>query len=86
MKKIVSVIKPFIMQQNVFVYENGNKIDVINSTLDDIEDNFLNLIDKYNIEQIELIGPKNYSKGIKKKFQEKELSKYNKNSVNIKLF
>ena len=85
MKKIVSVIKPFTVQQNVFVYEDGNKIEVISTPLNDIQNTMVEIADKYNINEIELIGSKKYSKGIENKIKEIEMTKYNENKLNIKL-
>ena len=85
MKKIVSVIKPFVVNQNVFVYEDGNKIDVISANLEDIENSLIEIAEKYNVIDIELIGSKNYSKGIKNKIETAEMTKYNTNKLNIKL-
>lgn len=85
MKKIVSVIKPFIVNQNIFVYEDGNKIDALSAPLNSIQDILIETANKYNITEIELIGSKKYSKGIENKIKETEMSKYNQNKINIKL-
>ena len=85
MKKIVSVIKPFTMQQNIFVYEDGNKIDALTANLDNIQEILLDTAMKYNANEIQLVGAKNYSKGIKNKIEELEISKYNENKIIIDL-
>lgn len=85
MKKIVSVIKPFTISQNIFVYEDGNKILNFDSPLGDLQNNLLEIAKKYRIEEIDLIGSKKYCGGIKKQIQEKELSKYNENKLVINL-
>lgn len=85
MKKIVALIRPFDLEQAVYVFENGNKIDMITSPLDDINNSIFQLIDKYSLDEIELIGPKSYAKGIKNKFEEEELSKYNENKIKISI-
>lgn len=85
MKKIVSVIKPFIINQNIFVYEDGNKIDVLSVPLNDIQNILINTATKYEISDIELIGSKKYLNGIINKIQEEEVKQYNKNKLNIKI-
>ncbi len=85
MKKIVSVIKPFVINQNVFVYEDGNKIDVISVPLDNIQDVLINTATKYEITDIELIGSKKYLNGIVNKIKETEMSQYNEHKLNINI-
>ena len=85
MKKIVSVIKPFVINQNVFVYEDGNKIDVISVPLDNIQDILINTATKYEITDIELIGSKKYLNGIVNKIKETEMSQYNEHKLNINI-
>ena len=85
MKKIVSVIKPFTYNQNVFVYENGNKIETTITNLDNLSNTLFELIDKYNTNEINLIGNLKFSKGIKEKIENAEMTKYNDNKINIEL-
>lgn len=85
MKKIVSVIKPFILNQNVFVYEDGNKIDILSVPLNEIETVLVNTATKYEVLDIELIGSKKYINGIVNKIQEIEMTQYNENKLNIKV-
>lgn len=83
--KIVSVIKPFVMQQNIFVYENGNKIDSIKSTIDDIQDIIIDIATKYETNSVELIGAKSYLEGIKNRIETAEMTKYNEHKLNIQI-
>ena len=85
MKKIVSVIKPFVINQNVFVYEDGNKIDVLFSPLEEIQNLIVNTATQYEITDVELIGSKKYLNGIANKIKEVELTKYNENKLNINI-
>ena len=85
MKKIVSVIKPFIMNQNVFVYEDGNKVDVLSVPLNDIQDILVETATKYEVTDIELIGSKKYLNGIVNKIKETEMSQYNEHKLNINI-
>ena len=83
MKKIVSVIKPFVVNQNVFVYEDGNKIDVLSVPLNDIQNILVNTATQYEVTDIELIGSKKYLNGIVNKIKETEMSQYNEHKLNI---
>ena len=83
MRKIVSVIKPFIVNQNVFVYEDGNKIDVVSVPLNNIQDILVNTAIQYEVTDIELIGSKKYLNGIVNKIKETEISQYNEHKLNI---
>lgn len=85
MKKIVCVLRPFTMAQNIFVYEDGNKIEVTTSTLDKINDALVELVQKHSINEIELVGSKMYAKGIQNKIEKAELTKYNTNNISIKI-
>lgn len=85
MKKIVSVIKPFTYNQNVFVYEDGNKIETTITNLDNLSNTLFELIDKYNTNEINLVGNLKFSKGIKEKIENAEMTKYNDNKINIEL-
>ena len=83
MKKIVSVIKPFVVNQNVFVYEDGNKIDVLSVPLNDIQNILVNTAIQYEVTDIELIGSKKYLNRIVNKIKETEMSQYNEHKLNI---
>jgi hypothetical protein len=85
MKKIVSVIKPFVVNQNVFVYEDGNKIDVLSVPLNDIQNILVNTATQYEVTDIELIGSKKYLNGIVNKIKETEMSQYNEHKLNINI-
>ena len=85
MKKIVSVIKPFVVNQNVFVYEDGNKIDVLSVPLNNIQDILVETAIKYEVTDIELVGSKKYLNGIVNKVKETEMSQYNEHKLNINI-
>ena len=85
MKKIVSVIKPFVVNQNVFVYEDGNKIDIVSVPLNDIQNVLVNTATQYEVTDIELIGSKKYLNGIVNKIKETEMSQYNEHKLNINI-
>lgn len=83
-KKIIGLLQPFDLKQNIYVYENGNKIEIIETKVDNFTSEMLQLINKYKIEDIELAGPKKYTKGIGTKIQEEYIKNYSNNNLNIK--
>ena len=84
MKKIIGIIHPFDLYQTFYVYEDGNKLDIVKTKLDNIPETIFNLSQTYNIYEIDLSGAKQFSKKIIKEIQEKELIKYNQNKLIIK--
>lgn len=85
MKKIVSVIKPFVIDQNIFVYEDGNKIDAVISSVDNLPETILQLTKQYELNNVELAGPVSYLKGLQKQIQELEMDTYETNNIEIKI-
>lgn len=85
MKKIVGIIRPFDVSQKFYVYEDGNKIDAIDVSINAMNKALFELIDKYDVHQIDLSGPKQYIKGLSNSFKEEELLKYNVNSTEINI-
>lgn len=85
MKKLVSVIKPFIVNQNIFVYEDGNKIDVLSVPLNEIEKVLVDTATQYEAHEVELLGSKKYLNGIVNKIREIENSRYKENKLSIKI-
>ena len=83
MKKIVTMLQPFTINQNIIVYENGNKIDLIEVNMDNINEAILNLVEKYNIKQIDFVGAKQYAKGIGNQLEKNELVKFGKSELEI---
>ena len=83
-KKIIGLLQPFDLKQNIYVYEDGNKIEIIETKIDNFTSEMLQLINKYKIEDIELAGPKKYTKGIGTKVQEEYIKNYSNNNLNIK--
>lgn len=85
MRKIVGIIKPFDMKQDLYVYEDGNKLEITETKMDGIYNTIFALVDKYNITQINLLGAKQYNKGLVKKIKEEEMKKYNTNKLIINI-
>ena len=84
MKKIVGVIRPFTVTQNLFVYNDEECLESLTINLDDIPKVITSLASNYEVNDILLVGSKKFSEGIKNNIQ-KEYNKYNSNILNIKL-
>ena len=85
MKKIIAMIRPFDLDQILMVYEDGNKIDMINSKLENLNDNIFALMEKYNVYQLDLTGPKKYVKGLKNQIDKDFVTKYSDKKIEINI-
>ena len=85
MKKIVTVIKPFTLKQNVYVYEDNDVIDVTQVNLKELENLIIEKANEYEVNDVALIGARKFSAGIKDKIQKAEMDKYNYNKLNIEI-
>ena len=54
MKKIIGVIRPFQLEQSIMVYEDGNKIDILQSTLEDLGNSIYSLSKKHDVTRVDL--------------------------------
>ena len=82
-KKIICRLQPFLMEQDIYVYQDGNKLDATKVKSQDLVDTIINLADKYKIKDVDFSGPAQYSRGIGNQLQEASLVKYNqKFSIN----
>lgn len=86
MKKAVVMIQAFTLEQDIIIYEDGNKIDAISvANVDMVVPQLMTYTQKYSdIEQIVFIGAKHYNKIYGNKFQESEMKEYGINKIEIK--
>ena len=83
MKKIIGIIQPFDIYQTFYVYEDGNKLEIIQTKINDIPKTVLELSAVYDVKQVNLVGAVHFSKGLEKKIKEEELNQYKKNDLII---
>lgn len=76
MKKIIGMIRPFELNQTLMVYEDGNKIDLCQTTITDLSGTMLSLMDKHQTYQADLVGPKKFIIGLKNEIKEAAMLKY----------
>lgn len=86
MDKVLLInIKPFTFTQIISIFEDGNEVETMAVPMNKIEEEILILTKHNDISEVNLIGPKVYTKGIQKKIEKAELKTYNKNILDIKL-
>lgn len=86
MGKILLInMKPFTFSQTVSIFEDSREVETMVVPMSKIEEEVLILAKHNNISEINIAGPKVYTKGIQKKIEKAELKTYNKNLLNIKL-
>ena len=60
MVNIVVSYRPFTLVQEIFVYDNGVCVELLQAPIDKIPDIISGLQSRYNIEQINLCGNQDY--------------------------
>jgi hypothetical protein len=87
MKKIVARFFPLEPKQVIYAYEDGNKIDMltVSTETEKINQALDNLIQKYEIDEIVLFGPVQFSRGIGERFKTYELAKYGAKAKDINI-
>ena len=85
MKKIIGMVRPFDMQQSLMVYEDGNKIDICQTTLDNLNNDLFMLMDKHQVYRLDFVGPKKFLQGLSEQIQEKAKTKYQNNQIEINI-
>lgn len=85
MKKIISIIRPFCVNQECYLYENGVKIKNFTIPLSDFKETIMNYVEKESVTKLELLGSLLYLQGVKKQLEEFEMTKYQKNRLKIEI-
>lgn len=83
MKKITVIIQPFDMKQQLFVYEDGNQIGTNSCKIDNLPEVILTMTQDYDTQEVGLVGPKHFLKGLKKKIETEEMTRFSQNKLNI---
>lgn len=85
MKKIIGIDRPFDMIKQFIVYEDGQEIGVCAASPEDRIEVLFELIKKYDVQQVDLVGPKTYLKGIKEQIETTNVSKYEFKNLEINI-
>lgn len=85
MRKIVTIVKTFSFTHPVYVYEDENVIFQTVATVNTFDQVLYDLSKEYETSEVEMYGATIYTKGLKNKIEKAELTKYNKQTLNITL-
>ena len=83
--KIVGIIKPFDLTQRIYVFNEGDNIETVSTTLEDFNNVIFSLCNKYNITNIDLAGAKKFNNQIKENLIKENITKYNINNLSINI-
>lgn len=72
MTKIVGIIRPNGYKQQFFVYQDGNKIQEFDLFLNEFDNTIKHYLAQFDATQVDLIGPKQYTKGLIKNISKEE--------------
>lgn len=84
MNKIIGMIEPFQQIQILYIYQDNIKVDAVKTTMDDLVEDIIPLIKKYDVTEIDFRGPKKFSKKFGDEIKNSMLSRYNNSSIEIK--
>lgn len=84
MKKIIGIIHPFDNLQTLYVYQDGNKLDFKQVTIDEIPETIFSLSQNYDVYQVNLSGAQSFSQKLAKEIQKEEATKYRRSKLTIK--
>ena len=83
MKKIVTMLQPFLINQTVIVYEDGNKISSASIKTTDFANEVCKMAKTFAVQEVNLGGAKQYAHGIGKQIQEMAATQYNLEDLKI---
>ena len=83
MEKIVCSIKPFALNQMIYVYNENGLVEGVPASINDLAETIFALANKYNANRVDLTGPKMFLQGLSKKIKKEEFVKYNNNNLDI---
>lgn len=85
MKRIIGIFKPFAPYQRIVVYDGNDKLEEMSVTFKDVPNTVFGFIEKYDLKQVDLSGPKQFIRGLKQDFEKEEMKKYNKSFIEFKI-
>lgn len=84
-RKIIGMIEPFSLRQTFYVYEDGNKIASAEPKIEEINETVFSFMQEYDVNELNLLGPKQYNRGLSKKLKQEELNKFGLNKLEINI-
>ncbi len=84
--KLASYIRPFDVNQKIYVLNDRFETEELRLVkLEDFPNAVMELINIYNVNELELHGNENFCAKLQRDIQKEELDKYNKNNLKILL-
>ena len=81
---IVIWTSPTVRFQKIFIYKEGELVSQLGVTVEDLNEILIELMDKYNIKQLDFSGTHSYARGLVKSFQESNPTlKFDVNNIRI---
>lgn len=53
--------------------------------MNELNETIFSLMEEYNVVQLDLVGPKQYNRGLSKKIKEAEMTKFSSNKLEINI-
>lgn len=85
MRKIIGIIHPFDKYQTFYVYEDGNKLEMKQITIEKALETVFQLAKKYQAYQIDLTGSKFFLQKFVTQIKQKEIIEYSKQKFIIRI-
>lgn len=85
MKKIICIIKPFALKQNIYVYDEDVELEHVVASMSDMPQMVFALVEKHNVKKLDLVGPKQFLYGIRKSIKNYDLSAYGLGDLEINI-
>ena len=85
MKKIVGILNPFDATQSFYFYEDGNRIDRLTCSLNEIPSSLISFASNYGVTDVDVSGPQFFSQAIVKEIDTYMINKYNAKKININI-
>lgn len=82
MNNIIVNFNPFMLEQSVLMYSDGNCIEEIHSPIDRVTDVVMGLKNKYNVDRIDLCGNSDYLS----RFKAEMNLKFGNNNTQINIY
>lgn len=76
-KHVVAPIHPFVREQEIYVYINGECVKIEKCTLDNIYDTIYNLCERYDVNRVDFQGGQLYALRFRDEYLVEKNKKFN---------
>ena len=84
-KKIISIIRPFNVNQETYIYDNGIKVKQLSIPLTGFNQSIFELVKTEEISRIDLLGSRPFLQGLKNQLHEFEQTKYKTSNLEVNI-